>query len=291
MNTHLAKGIIIALFIGLAACNSNGQEEATTESVSKKPTADHAATPPPAATNQGVLKGTVLESMDSGGYTYIKLDTGSGQPWIAIPQSSVKVGEEASCAPGMEMKNFSSKTLNRTFDSIIFSSGLTGGTHGTTKSGTANPHKAPQNQDNSFASAVKAEGGKPAAQQLPPQEGSGGSLGAMVPFNELAVEKAGGDNAYTVEEIFTKTEDLNGKTVRIQGKVVKFSPMIMGRNWVHLQDGTGDPTANTHDLVVTTSETVDPDAIITIEGVLTANKDFGAGYKYTAIVEEAKTIK
>ena len=65
----------------------------------------------------------------------------------------------------------------------------------------------------------------------------------------------------------------------------------MGRNWIHLQDGTGDPMSNTHDLVVTTTETVENGKTITIEGVLAANKDFGAGYKYVAIVEDAKTVK
>jgi hypothetical protein len=69
---------------------------------------------------------------------------------------------------------------------------------------------------------------------------------------------------------------------------MKVSPRIMGRNWIHLQDGTGNPDNKTHDLVVTTSQ--DPDAdwdIITVEGVLAANKDFGSGYTYDAIIEDA----
>ena len=76
--------------------------------------------------------------------------------------------------------------------------------------------------------------------------------------------------------------------VVVRGKVVKVSPRIMGRNWVHLQDGTGNPDDNTHDLVVTTA--LDPEAdwdIITMEGVLTANKDFGSGYSYSVIIEDA----
>ena len=62
----------------------------------------------------------------------------------------------------------------------------------------------------------------------------------------------------------------------------------MGRNWIHLQDGTGNPESNTHDLVVTTSQEPAADwDIITIEGVLAADKDFGSGYSYAAIIEEA----
>ena len=70
------------------------------------------------------LSGKVVETMDSAGYTYVSLDNGGKKIWVAIPQSKVKVGQTVTCQPGMEMKNFTSKTLNRTFDSIIFSGGL-----------------------------------------------------------------------------------------------------------------------------------------------------------------------
>ena len=72
---------------------------------------------------------------------------------------------------------------------------------------------------------------------------------------------------------------------------MKFSPNIMGRNWIHIQDGTGDPAKNTHDLVVTSSETTEKGAIISIEGVLSADKDFGSGYSYDIIIEEAMVVK
>jgi len=268
MKKILFKGIITCLFISMATFASASQD----------------------------LTGNVLETMDSGGYTYMKVDLGDRQPWVAIPQSKINVGQEVTYQPGMVMNNFSSKTLNKTFDSIVFSSGLAGSGHsGGAAAGMGSmpsPHNktAPKTGDDSFASAVQAEGGAPAASQAP-AAGSGGSLGAMAPFSEIKVDKATGDNAYSVGEVFAQTEALNGKTVRIQGKVVKFSPMIMGRNWIHLQDGTGEPMSNTHDLVVTTSEQIKVDDVITIEGVLAANKDFGAGYKYVAIVEEAKTVK
>ena len=119
---------------------------------------------------------------------------------------------------------------------------------------------------------------------------SGGSTGAVAPLQEgVAVPKA--DNGYTIEEIFTKAGELDGKKVRLQGKVVKFSPNIMGTNWVHLQDGTGNPMQNTHDLVVTTGETVEVNSVVILEGTLAKDKDFGAGYKYAAIVEKAAVIK
>lgn len=282
MKKTLLKGIVACLFISLAALNGDAQ-------------AFKSADPATSSASQN-LSGKVLETMDAGGYTYMKVDTGATQPWVAIPQSQVKVGDDITYQPGMVMNNFSSKTLNRTFESIVFSSGLVGATTaphgGGAMGGMKNPHakKGTQGGDDSFASAIQAEGGAPAASQQQ-AAGSGGSLGAIAPFTEIKVEKAAGENAYTVNEVFAQTEALNGKTIRIQGKVVKFSPMIMGRNWIHLQDGTGDPMKNTHDLVVTTSEQIKVDDTITVEGVLAANKDFGAGYKYVAIVEEAKTVK
>jgi len=282
MKKTFYRGLAICLFIGLSTQTGIANASSDTKEVK---------TPAPAAAQApGTLTGTVLETMDSGGYTYLQLDTGAAKPWIAIPQGKVAVGDTISCQPGMVMKNFSSKTLNRTFDSIVFSSGLAG----TSKS----PHAGmgggamggATTGGDSFASAVAAEGGAAPTQQVQ-AAGSGGSLGAMAPFSEIEVEKASGENAYRVEEAFAKKEDLTGKTVRIKGKVVKFSPSIMGRNWVHLQDGTGDPMTNTHDLVITTDATAKEGDIITMEGVLTAFKDFGAGYKYEAIVEKAKIVE
>ncbi len=281
MKKTLIPGLAISLFISLAVQNIDANASSTeTES-----------TAAPAATAQipGALTGTVLETMDSGGYTYFQLDTGTDKPWIAVPQAQLKVGDKVTSMPGMVMKDFTSKTLNRTFDAIVFSGGIAGAKatlpHGNMEAGGM----MKSGGDDSFASAVAAEGGgRPAQVQAP---SSGGSVGAIAPFSEIKVEKASGENAQLVGDAFAKRKELNGKTIRVQGKVVKFSPMIMGRNFVHLQDGSGDPMKNTHDLVFTTEATVETGKVITMEGVLTANKDFGSGYKYDAIVEEAKVVE
>ncbi len=65
----------------------------------------------------------------------------------------------------------------------------------------------------------------------------------------------------------------------------------MGKNWLHIQDGTGNPLKNHHDLVVTTMEEPDKGAIVPVEGTLNYERDFGAGYKYDVIVEDAKIEK
>ncbi len=242
------------------------------------------------------LQGKVVETMNSGGYTYLRLQNDTKDVWVAIPETRVTQGQQVTCLPGMTMTNFKSKTLGRTFKTIIFSSGL----KQNGQAAMANPHggKAAMTSDgqNSFAEALRAEqgGGKTVA----PMAGgagmmggammaSGGSSSAVVPAKDIKVDKAKGKNGYTVGECFSQGKKLNNKKVRVRGKVVKISHMIMGKNWVHIQDGTGNPMENTHDLVVTTLADPKLDSTVLVEGILHANKDFGAGYKYKVIIEDA----
>jgi hypothetical protein len=105
------------------------------------------------------------------------------------------------------------------------------------------------------------------------------------------VGKAEGPDAYTVAEIYAGKSKLNKKTVKVRGKVVKVSSGIMGKNWVHLQDGSGDPAKGTHNLVMTTQDLPNKGDVVTMSGTLYEDKDFGAGYKYAVIVEEASILK
>ena len=135
---------------------------------------------------------------------------------------------------------------------------------------------------------MQKEGGGAPTASAPAASGetAPGSGKAVVPFVELKIAKASGENGCTVADVFSKAASLNGKKVKIKGQVVKVSPQIMGKNWLHIQDGTGDPLKNTHDLVVTTMGKAEKGDIVTVEGVLAADKDFGAGYKYAVIVED-----
>jgi hypothetical protein len=203
------------------------------------------------------LSGKVVETMNAGGYTYVRLEKNGKKIWVAVPEMKVSVGQQMVFQPGQEMTNFTSKTLNRTFDSIIFSGGPA-----ETQTGT---------------------GDRTASAKAP------GSKAAVVASNEkFTVEKAGGPDAYTVSEIYAKRASLNRKTVVVRGKVVKVSKAIMGKNWIHIQDGTGDSGKGTHDLVVTTvSDTATVGDAVTVRGTIYKDKDFGAGYKYDVIMEEA----
>lgn len=92
----------------------------------------------------------------------------------------------------------------------------------------------------------------------------------------------------SVADVFAKKDSLAGKEVTVRGKVMKFSPMIMGKNWVHLQDGSGDPAAGTNDLTLTTMDSAKVGDVVLAKGSLSVNKDFGAGYTYDVILEDAK---
>jgi hypothetical protein len=225
--------------------------------------------------------GKIIETMNSGGYTYILVDAGTAKTWVALPETSVKVGDTVHYTEGMLMQNFHSKTLNRTFASLVFSPGLTDKSPQAAEKQSA----AVSQEKSSFDAAVQAE-----TSPEPTMSSSGGSSGAIVPFAEIKIEKVKGENGHSVQEIFAQAKELDGKTVQLQGKVMKVNLNIMGRNWIHLQDGTGDPMVNTHDLVVTTSETPEQGQTITIEGKVSAAKDFGAGYSYAAMIEDAKIL-
>ncbi len=280
----------MALTLSLVGCNSQEKKAETAAP------ADQAASAAATTAAPTMVTGTIKETMSGGGFTYVLLESAGGAPtWYAMPETKVAAGDSITLQAGSTFPNFYSKALDRTFESLIFSQGLAGAT------ADANPHAmgmmhgaagdaagAPNagGADASFADAVKAEG-KAGGSLLDPNLVSPGSVKSVVPFASLKVAKATGNNAYTVSAIFTEAAKLNGKKVRVRGQVMKVSRMIMGKNWIHLQDGTGEPTKNTHDLVVTTMAEPAAGDTVTIEGVLSANKDFGAGYRYDAIVEDA----
>ena len=271
---YLVAGL--AATLAFAACSDQNDKKAPATEAKKPAVAqEQQATPqaPPAVAS--TLSGTVTETFDGGGYTYMKLDTDSGEKWAAIGQAAINVGDTVNLQPGPVMKDFYGRTFDRTFPEIIFSSGIIGG--------EAGGGDAPS----SFGAALQGEG----VGAMPPTAGmdqvSGGSMQAVSPLQEISVEKAEGENGYTIEEIYNQAADLAGKKVKIRGKAVKISPAIMGKNWIHIQDGTGNPMSNSHDLVVTTNDMADKDSIIVVEGILAKDKDFGAGYMYNVIVEEA----
>ena len=240
--------VIIAL---LTTLTGYGAQAANTPPDSKTatPTHDDAGTQ---AANPGFMSGKIIETMNSGGYTYVLLDTGSGEIWAATSETEVEVGQRVSLPDGQMMTNFSSKSLNRTFDEIYFVAGIY--PEGTLDKAADQGH------------------------------GMAGSSRTVVSDAHVEnVPKAAG--GYTVEEILTRSAELNGKKIKVRGRVVKFTAGIMGTDWMHIQDGTPG------DLAVTTDTVVSKGDLVMVEGILSVNKDFGAGYRYPAIVEKATVTR
>jgi hypothetical protein len=104
---------------------------------------------------------------------------------------------------------------------------------------------------------------------------------------DTKIDKASGPNAKTVAEIITQAAGLKDKTVLVRGKVVKYNAGIMGKNWVHLRDGSGSAAAKTNDVLITSMNEVKVGDVVTAKGVVRTDKDFGSGYVYKVIVEEA----
>lgn len=94
----------------------------------------------------------------------------------------------------------------------------------------------------------------------------------------------------TVAQVYAQRQTLSQQTVRVRGRIAKANKGIFGKNWYHLQDGTGDPDQGTHDLTITTQADLEVGDIAIAEGTLTINKDLGFGYFYAAIVEDGSLV-
>ncbi len=95
----------------------------------------------------------------------------------------------------------------------------------------------------------------------------------------------------TIGDIYKEKAELAGKQITLHGQVVKVNNQIMNRNFLHLQDGTGDAAEGTNDITITSDDTAAKGDEITVTGTLMVDLDFGAGYKYPLLVEKATIAK
>ncbi len=204
---------------------------------------------------------TVIEVMDVSNYTYLQVEAEGEKNWIAAQTIKVSPGDKVEYMGGSEMVDFYSKSLDRTFASILFVSRI-----------------RPLNAD---GTPVETE-----AQQAMPNDdahrGIGSKSSAKTPApGEIKALKDG----ETVASIFAGRDQLKDTQVALRARVMKISMNISGKNWVTLRDGTGAPPADK--LMVTTSEVAGVGELVTVRGVLHTDVDLGAGYHYAALLEEA----
>ena len=216
------------------------------------------------------FSGKVVETMDAAGYTYVLVDTGKDQAWAAGPKAAFKKGDAVTIKDGMPMADYHSKTLERDFKVVYF----VGSLQGTGAAGAPLPAGHP---------ALPGRAGDQLPVGHPPL---GTSTAKPVVVDVSGIKKATGGK--TIQEIYAGKADLKGKQVTVRGKVVKFNAMIMGKNWLHLKDGTGAEGSN--DLTVTTRAQAKVGDTVLATGPVSTDKDFGFGYKFPVILDEAKVV-
>jgi hypothetical protein len=196
----------------------------------------------------------VKEVYQVSGYTYLLVTENGNETWLATTPIEAKVGETYYYDGGFEMNNFKSKELNRTFQSIFFLEGIS-------STPIVNSEKA---------SLV-----------------SPGAASAREVKKNLSITPV--DGTVTIAELFSNKASYEGETIKVKAEVTKFSPQIMGTNWIHVQDGT--ESEGDFDLTITSKEIVNVGETLIFEGKITLDKDLGYGYFFEVLMEDAKVSK
>ena len=240
-------GLAAALLLTQVGCSETGQE----------PVTDNPAMASPVP--EGSVRGTVLETMNSGGYTYVFIETGRDKIWVAGREIAVQVGDVVRASQGMPMSEFESKSLNRTFDVIYFAGGL----------------------ENLSASSL-------------PEDHPDNALPAGHPGTDDTVETQAADTkvpefepGQNIAYVYANKDALADQQISLRGKVVKYNGGILGTNFIHIQDGSGDAADGSNDLTVTSEATTAVGQTVVLTGTIILNKDFGAGYSFPVMMEDA----
>lgn len=187
-----------------------------------------------------------LEVLETDRYTYMLVEEeGAEDYWVAVSKRTVNVGDEFVYRGGLMKRDFFSAEYNRTFGTLYLVSEI-----------------LPLNPVTGAVDALSEQ--DPSLTAAPAQ-----------------VDRSAGSVA--IKQVLEQAEKLSGQKIKVTGKCVKINPMIMGRNWVHLKDDSGE----TYDLTITTLDRVQLGELVTLEGTLSTNRDFGSGYYYAVILEDA----
>jgi len=199
----------------------------------------------------------VEEVIQTENYSYIRYTQDGNEYWGAISKRPIDEGKTYYYRNAMEMKNFESKALERVFPSIWFINDFS----------EVSPEMMTKKADKSENLAQ-------------------GHTAAKDVHQKIQVEKPNG--GYSLAEIFEKKSDLKDTDVLVKGQVVKLNENIMNTNWIHIQDGTS--YNKLYDLTITTKDQINFKVgdIVAFKGKLVLNKDFGYGYQYDYLIEDAK---
>jgi hypothetical protein len=237
--------VILAILIGFTGCVKKN----------KVPTAQQSSNP-------AMHEVKVQEVIQTSNYTYLKVTDNGAENWIAVTRQEAAAGEVYYYDQALEMKNFKSKELDRTFETIYFVQGIS---------------KEP-------ISAAPAQGMGGMGGNMPE-----GHSGKAADAQKEGISVAPAEGSVSIAQLYAARNDYSGKKIKMKGQVVKVNDEVMGKNWIHIQDGTKD--GENFDLTITTLDKVTVGEVVTFEGTIALKKDFGYGYFYELIMEDAKLIK
>lgn len=230
--------------------------DAPTGQADKADASNTPASTPAFVANHAVKAEEVLQTKQ---YTYIRAKEGNEELWLAVARMEATAGTSYYFKGGLPMTDFESKELKRRFKQILF-------------------------VDNISTSAPAAEG----APEIATQNNQLKSSGSSIPTERLAIQQKHEKGELTIASLLENKKSYSGKKIKIKGKVTKFNAGIMKKNWIHLQDGT--EFSGKFDLTITTDQIVKVGDNITVEGTISTDKDFGFGYFYEVLLEDAKQV-
>jgi hypothetical protein len=221
-------------------------------------------------------KVSVTEVLQASEYTYLHAKENSGEVWLAVPSMPAKAGDTYYYEGGIEMKKFESKDLKRTFDAVLLLEKLYTEPKSSAAIASDKPYSSPTPEPAAAAAATN------------PDEASATSESykrKAAPLEKKAIKVVAAKDGITIAKLYSGKESMEGKTVTIKGQVTKYTPAVMKKNWIHIQDGSD--FKGKFDLTVTSDQEVKIGDVVTLQGKISLNKDLGYGYFFDVIMEDA----
>ncbi|MFD1292487.1 hypothetical protein ACFQ5N_01455 [Lutibacter holmesii] len=209
----------------------------------------------PVGNKTSVHKIVVNDIINVGTYMYLQVNEDAKEYWMAIPTTKIEKGATYFYSGGMEMKNFESKQLGKTFDFITFVEGVSSSEVETINSNLHQPTNSTGHKH------IETE-----------------AIHIEIP-----------ENGISISNLYSNPTNFKEKEIVVRGKVVKVNKNILGKNWIHIVDGTS--FENNSDLTITTSQLVKLGATVTFSGTVVLDKDFGAGYVYSLLLENGEIVQ
>ncbi len=195
----------------------------------------------------------VKEVLPAGGYTYLRVKEGDKEEWLAVVKVKVTPGQTLTFDDFGMMTDWTSKELNRTFKEVLLVAKL----------------KLKPGSESIVDDSQKNKSDKESANK-----------------NDLKIKHV--KDVTSIAKLLEDKKSYSGKTVKVKGKVTKYSSNILGSNWIHIEDGTSFSGKN--DLTITIDKEVKVGDLITAEGKISLDKDFGSGYFFDVIMQDADIL-